>query len=303
MTLYWLRMTPCVLAIASNSVWGAFPTYTEIITTQGLRPISELHAGDLVVSMRDGREALRPIQSISSPHLMEGFVLQTEGGQPLLCSSDQLFWTLRGWQTASELECGEAILTAEDRWVPLVFPPLPHTLQAVELCLEPVDGDLSVNDRIFWAGPQRLLCHNDLILFPVITICLSTGQVATLSGLTFAAAVSAVGTLWLTSELETRLNRLGYPDAHILSIDTIWMEPADAAKQHLGLHLYHPPELKPWFEQPSHEFGLSPIPDSAVPPSPTPLQWTALPPATREALLTHVEQAVAQQLIAAQLQN
>lgn len=294
MTLNSSRILPWLLA---SSAWGAFPSQTEIMTPQGQRPISQLHVGDAVISLRDGQEALRRIASISSPHFKEGVVLQTEGSQPLLCSNDQLFWTLRGWQNAEELECGEEILTAEGRWVPLVFPPLPHTLQAVELSLEPVEGDLSPNERVFWAGPQRLLCHNDLFVVPLITISLSSGQIATISGLALASAAATFGSWWLASELESRLNRLGFPDAHILSIDTIWMEPADADQEHLCLQLFQPGELKPWFEQPFHEFGLNQITfEDFGHRTPTPMQWTHLPPATREALVAQIERAVQQQL-------
>ena len=296
MSLNSFRIIPWLLASATSTGWTAFTAQTEIMTPQGLRPISQLHVGDAVVSIREGQETLRRISSLSHPLLKQGVVLQTEGGAPLLCSSDQLFWTLRGWQTAEELECGEEILTAEGRWIPLVFPPLTHSLQAVELSLEAIEGDLSANERIFWAGPQRLLCHNDLFLVPLITISLSTGQVATISGLALLSAAAAYGSWWLASELETRLNRLGFPNAHILSIETIWMEPKDADQEHLCLQLFEPRELKPWFEQPNHEFGLHPIPSEAFGRSASmPLQWAHLPPETRDALVQQIERAVLKQ--------
>ena len=187
-------LLPLQLLIMGTS-WAALHPQTEIVTTQGLR----------------------------SAKTSTGYVLTIESAGDLLCSADQLFWTGRGWLRAEHLECGDQLYSQEGGWKSLLFPPMPSSFPTHSLSLTPLTFEDREEDRVLWVGPARILCHNDAVVIPILTITLGSGELIWVSGATLAAAATTLGSWWVAQQVTDVANRFGYPDGKVLQLSPSWL--------------------------------------------------------------------------------
>jgi hypothetical protein len=204
--------------------WAALHPQTEILTHQGLRPLGQLVQGELVQSISQNKILHRAVASLGPQKVCAGFVLTIESAGELLCSEDQLFWTARGWLAARDLHCGEQLLSADGSWKSLLFPPLPTHASTMSLSLTPISFDDPEEDRVMWVGPSRILCHNDCVIVPIISITLGTGEIIWASAATIATAATALSAWWLASSAQEILPRFGHPNEQILQLSPTWLQ-------------------------------------------------------------------------------
>jgi hypothetical protein len=222
-----MRITLFPLAlhfVVSGVCWSALHPQTEILTQQGMRPVGQLSPGELVHSMRATKPLQRAVAAVGPQKLAAGFVLSIESGGELLCSTDQLFWTARGWLQAEDLQCGDLFLSADGSWKSLLFPPLAASVPTTSLSLTPLGFDDPEEDRVMWVGPARILCHNDCVLIPLVTVTLGSGEILYISAGAFAAAAATLGTWWLANQTQEIAHRFGHPDSQTLQLSRSWLQ-------------------------------------------------------------------------------
>ena len=92
---------------------GCFPSSTLILTPGGCRPISNIDAGDQVISFK--RDELAPCVSIVTQRLDHSKAIlweihTTAKSEPIRCTAIHAYLTARGWLQASQLRVGDELL-------------------------------------------------------------------------------------------------------------------------------------------------------------------------------------------------
>jgi hypothetical protein len=116
--------------------WGdCLHEESEVLTTEGEKPIKLLSRGDLVVTREGPKKLLEVCKTASRARL---FDVQTESGASVLATARHRFNTPRGYLRASELERGDFLILRERN---------PSRLEAVRpLPAEGATWDLTVED-------------------------------------------------------------------------------------------------------------------------------------------------------------